>query len=462
MLLRITRTLGVGFSQSPTPRHEVRKSSLIIGTGALDAFRPKIEFISVSELRPHPRNARTHSTQQIDQIVESYREFGAITPVVVDAQNTIVAGHARWQAAQRLELATLPCLRVGHLSDAQLRAFMIADNKIALNASWDEVLLAEGLKELQLMGPDFDLRLTGFSTAEIDEMFEVDGSKETDDPAADRLPKKAPARVKPGDIWQLGRHRLICGDARDSATLEALMGDELAQMVFTDPPYNVPIAGHAGGKGSIRHENFVMASGEMTKGQFVEFLRACFENLIRFSADGSIHFVCMDWRHLAEILQAGALYTELKNLIVWVKDNGGMGSFYRSRHELIFAFKNGTAKHVNNFGLGETGRNRTNVWQYRGMSSRSKTRDEELELHPTVKPVAMIVDALKDASSPNGIVLDVFGGSGSTLIAAQKTGRRARLVEYDPKYCDCMIQRWERYAKDQAVQVACGSAGGVR
>ncbi|MGE3710788.1 MAG: site-specific DNA-methyltransferase [Hyphomicrobiaceae bacterium] len=428
----------------------------------MDAFSPKIELISTTELRPHPRNARTHSTRQIDQIVESYREFGVINPIVVDAKNTIVAGHARWLAAQRLNIEALPCVRADHLSETQLRAFMLADNKIASNAGWDEVLLTEELKELQLLEPDLDLQLTGFSIAEIDEMFEVDGSKEADDPAADRLPKKVPARVKPGDIWQLGPHRLICGDARDPTTLGALMGDELAQMVLTDPPFNVRIPGHAGGKGSIRHGNFAMASGEMTKDQFAGFLGQCFEILIRFSIDGSIHFICMDWRHMGEMLQAGACYTELKNLIVWVKDNGGMGSFYRSRHELIFAYKNGTARHINNFGLGETGRNRTNVWQYRGMSSRSKTRDEELELHPTVKPVAMIVDALKDASSPNGIVLDVFAGSGSTLIAAHKTGRRARLVEIDPTYCDRIIQRWELYSKDQAVRMDFGSAGGGR
>lgn len=440
----------------------MRKSLPSIGTNASDIFCPEIEHISITELRPHPRNARTHSTQQIDQIVESYREFGPINPVVIDAKNTIIAGHARWHAAQRLDLEALPCVRVEHLSETQLRAFMIADNKIALNAGWDEVLLTEELKELQLLEPDLDLRLTGFAPFEIDDLFEVDGSKEADDPVADRLPRRAPARVKPGDIWQLGRHRLICGDARDSATLGALMGDELAQMVFTDPPYNVPIAGHAGGKGSIRHGNFAMASGEMTKAQFVGFLGDCFENMIRYSIDGSIHFVCMDWRHLEEIQQAGTRYAELKNVIVWVKDNGGMGSFYRSRHELIFAFKNGAAKHVNNFGLGETGRNRTNVWQYRGMSSRSKTRDEELEFHPTVKPVGMIVDALKDVSSPNGIVLDVFGGSGSTLIAAQKTGRRARLVELDPKYCDCIVQRWELYSKDEAMRLPCESAGGAR
>lgn len=423
---------------------------------SLDTFSPKIEMISITELRPHPRNARTHSAQQIDQIVESYRAFGAINPVVIDAKSTIVAGHARWQAAQRLGLEALPCVRVAHLSEAQLRAFMIADNKIASNAGWDEELLTAELKELQLAAPDLDLRLTGFSSAEIDDLFVLDGSQEADDPAADRLPKRAPARAKPGDIWVLGPHRLVCGDARDPAILEALMGDEKAQMVFTDPPYNVRIAGHAGGKGSISHDNFVMASGEMTKAQFAEFLGECFENLIRFSIDGSIHFVCMDWRHLGEVLQAGARYTECKNLIVWVKDNGGMGSFYRSRHELIFAFKNGTAKHINNFGLGELGRNRTNVWQYRGMSSRSSARDEALEMHPTVKPVAMIVDALRDVSSPNGIVLDVFAGSGSTLIAAHKTGRRARLVEIAPTYCDRIIQRWELYSKDQAVRMDCG------
>ena len=180
---------------------------------------------------------------------------------------------------------------------------MIANNKIASNAGWDKVLLSDELKELQLLEPTLDLQLTGFSTAEIDEMFEADGSKEADDPAADRLAKKVPARVNQRDSWQLGRHRLICGDARDPAILEALMGDERAQMVFTDPPYNVPIVGHAGGNGSIRHENFVMASGEMTRDQFSGFLGNCFENMIRFSTDGSIHFVCMDWRHLGEMLQ---------------------------------------------------------------------------------------------------------------------------------------------------------------
>ena len=207
-------------------------------------------------------------------------------------------------------------------------------------------------------------------------------------------------------------------------------------MVFTDPPYNVPIAGHVGGSGAIQHREFVMASGEMSSEAFAAFLKTSSVTLPTFSTDGSIHFVCMDWRHIDEVLAAGrAAYTELKNLIVWVKDNGGMGTFYRSRHELIFAFKNGTAPHINTFELGQHGRYRTNAWQYKGVNTLKAGRLEELALHPTVKPVAMIADAIKDVSERNGIVLDAFGGSGSILIAAHKTGRRARLIELDPIYC---------------------------
>jgi DNA modification methylase len=238
------------------------------------------------------------------------------------------------------------------------------------------------------------------------------------------------------------------------------MDGERAQMVFTDPPYNVPIDGHVGGLGAVKHREFAMASGEMSKSEFIFFLHAAFTNLCRHSIDGSIHFICMDWRHMAEILTAGeAVYHELKNLIVWAKDNGGMGSFYRSRHELIFAFKNGTLPHHNSFELGQHGRYRTNVWQYRGVNSFSRGRADELALHPTVKPVQMIADAIKDVSSRNGIVLDLFGGSGSTLIAAQKTGRRAFLCELDPVYCDRIICRWEIYARDDAQQLVCGLQG---
>ena len=265
----------------------------------------------------------------------------------------------------------------------------------------------------------------------------------------------------PGSIWvrsgSSGGTDWICGDALDPRVVATLMGGEQARMVFTDPPYNVPIDGHAGGSGKTRHREFAMASGEMSRREFTEFLQRAFERLAEHSVDGSIHYVCMDWRHLPEILAAGeAVFDELKNLIVWVKDNGGMGTFYRSRHELIFAFKHGTAPHRNTFELGQHGRYRTNVWQYRGVNTRRAGRMEELALHPTVKPVQMIADAIRDVSGRGEIVLDVFGGSGSTLIAAEKTGRRARLCELDPVYCDRILARWEAYAKDDAERLGDG------
>ena len=256
-------------------------------------------------------------------------------------------------------------------------------------------------------------------------------------------------------------------DALDPEVVATLMGGEKAEMVFTDPPYNVAIEGNVSGLGKVCHREFAMASGEMSPTEFTRFLSAAFANLVAHSLEGSIHFICMDWRHMTEILKAGAgHYAELKNLIVWAKDNGGMGAFYRSRHELIFAFENGSAPHINSFELGQHGRYRTNVWEYRGVNTLKAGRMDELALHPTVKPVAMIADAIKDVSRRGGVVLDLFGGSGSTLIAAHKTGRRARLCELDPIYCDRILSRWETFARDDAELIACGlsprrSSGGT-
>lgn len=322
----------------------------------------------------------------------------------------------------------------------------------------DDDLLAEEINELlQQPDLDFDIGVIGFSVAEVDALIEGRAPEEQNDPDDDVLPETAALRVHPGDVWQLGPHRLICGDARDEGVLHLLMDGSLARMVFTDPPYNVPIDGHVGNSGRTQHPEFVMASGEMTVEAFTAFLNDAFRNLAAHSLDGSIHLICMDWRHQLEILSAAdGVYSELKNLIVWAKDNGGMGTFYRSRHELIFAFKRGTAPHVNTFELGQHGRYRTNVWEYRGVNTMKAGRMEELALHPTVKPVQLIADAIKDLSGRGEIILDSFGGSGSTLIAAEKTGRVARLGELDPIYCDRILARWEAYAKDEAVQVVCG------
>jgi DNA modification methylase len=420
-----------------------------------------IESIAVSTLKPWPRNARTHSKKQVRQIADSILQFGFTCPVLIDHDNMILAGHGRVEAAKLLGMHKVPCIRLSQLTQEQKRAYVLADNKLTLNAGWDEELLAKELKELLAIDLDFDLGITGFSIAEIDSLIDGLNFEEPGDPEEDQLPKDdGTPRCRLGDIWQLGPHRLVCGNALDSATIAALMDGELAQMVFTDPPYNVPIEGHVSGLGNVKHREFAMATGEMSKGEFISFLQTAFSNLCKHSVDGSIHFICMDWRHMVETLGAGeAVYDELKNLIVWVKDNGGMGSFYRSRHELIFAFKNGSAPHINSFELGQHGRYRTNVWQYRGVNTFKAGRADELTLHPTVKPVQMIADAIKDVSGRSGIVLDLFGGSGSTLIAAHKTGRRAYLCELDPIYCDRIIRRWETYAKDDAEQLVCGLPG---
>ena len=332
------------------------------------------------------------------------------------------------------------------MNEEQKRAYILADNKIALNSTWDEDLLSEELNALSEIDLGFDIEITGFSVAEIDLLIEDVQPEEDHDPKDDTLPQDVKKRVQAGDLWQLGNHRIICGDSLDTKTIDQLMDQQSARMVFTDPPYNVKIDGHVGGKGNIKHKEFAFASGEMSQSEFTDFLKRTFENLTRHAVDGSIHFICMDWRHIREVMDAATdIYSELKNLITWVKDNGGMGTFYRSRHELIFAYKYGKAEHINSFELGQHGRYRTNVWEYRGANL------EELKMHPTVKPVQMIADAMKDVSGRNDIVLDLFGGSGSTLIAAEKTGRHARLCEIDPGYCDIILARWEHFAKDDAV-----------
>lgn len=411
-----------------------------------------VEYLKPDTLKPWVNNARTHSSKQLKQIADTIRQFGFTNPVIIDDGNSILAGHGRVEAARTLGLETVPCLRQNQMTEAEKRAYVIADNKLALNAGWDDELLAAELGALYELELDFDVEITGFSIAETDSLIEGLSMEEPGNPDDDRIPEAPPSRCKPGDLWSLGSHRLICGNALDPQVVGRLMDGHKAGMVFTDPPYNVPIDGHVGNSGKIRHREFAMAAGEMSRDQFTAFLRTTFQQLHDHSLDGSIHFICMDWRHMQELLEAGhAVYDEFKNMIVWVKDNGGMGTFYRSRHELIFAFKKGTKPHINTFELGQHGRYRTNVWEYKGVNTLRAGRMDELSMHPTAKPVQMIADAIKDVSGRNDIVLDLFGGSGSTLIAADKTGRRGFLCELDPVYCDRIIARWEGYAHDEAV-----------
>lgn len=414
----------------------------------------------IAELRPYPRNARTHSKKQVRQIADSIERFGFTNPVLVSDDGEIIAGHGRVLAAKLLGMTEVPTLALSHLSDAERRAYVIADNKLALNAGWDSELLAIELQGL--IDLDFDIELTGFSLAEIDLVLDEarEASVETPSGPDDVVPDY-PGQVvsRMGDVWQLGRHRLLCGDAREPASYTALLGNEPVDLVFTDPPYNVPIDGHVCGSGSVKHREFAMAAGEMSEAAFTTFLEQSLGAMAGVCRDGAIAFVCMDWRHMGELLAAGRqVFAELKNLCVWNKTNGGMGSFYRSKHELVFVWKVGTAPHTNSFGLGDTGRYRTNVWDYAGISSMSASRGDELAMHPTVKPVALVADAIRDCSKRGDIVLDGFGGSGSTLIAAEKTGRAARLIEYDPGYCDVIVQRWQRLTGKRATLTGTGQA----
>lgn len=401
----------------------------------------------IQTLRPYAKNARTHSKKQIKQIARSIERFGFTNPVLVSDDGEIIAGHGRVEAAKSLNMKTVPTLALSHLSETERRAYVLADNKLALNAGWDKEILAIELQAL--VDLEFDTELTGFSLAEVDLVLDEASEADPDGCEApeDFVPHVAGEPVSQrGDLWVLGNHRLLCGDTQAAADVARLTAGEQADLVFTDPPYNVAIEGNVCGLGSVKHREFAFASGEMNRSQFVAFLNATLGNMADVMRDGAIAYVCMDWRHMGELLKAGeASFTELKNLVIWNKTNGGMGAFYRSKHELVFVFKQGTAAHTNSFGLGDTGRYRTNVWDYAGISSIGSSRSEELAMHPTVKPVALIADALRDCSRRGEIVLDGFGGSGSTLIAAQKTGRRARLVEYDPLYCDTIIRRWQSY-----------------
>ena len=401
-----------------------------------------ISYRAVADLKPYPRNARTHSRKQVKQIAAAIKEFGFTNPVLIDESDQIIAGHGRVAAAKLLGLAEVPTLQLSHLNPIQKRAYILADNRLAEKAGWDKEILAVELQGL--LDDGFEVILTGFEVPEVDVVLDTAAEAKSDRYEDDVIPEPGPAVTRRGDVWRLGNHRLLCGNALESVCYGTLLGGAKAALVITDPPYNVAINGHVGGKGQIQHRDFEMGCGEMTSPAFTTFLTDVFEHLAANSVDGSIHYAFMDWRHMQEMLEAGhTVYSELKNLCVWNKTNGGMGSFYRSKHELVFVWKSGTAPHLNNFELGQHGRNRTNVWDYAGVNSFRSERMDELQMHPTVKPVALIADAIRDCSKQGDIVLDPFCGSGTILIAAERTGRKARALEIDPGYVDVAIRRWE-------------------
>jgi DNA modification methylase len=412
----------------------------------------RLSLLAIDELKPNPRNPRRHTRAQVRALARSIEAFGFNAPILVDWDRNIVAGHGRYEAAKLLGLESVPVISLDHLTPTQARAYMLADNKLSDRSSWDETSLALHLKELSELALDFDFEAIGFEMPEVDFRIQSLDSTETADRADEFTAAEGPAVSALGDMWLLGKHRVHCADAADPAAYGALMEDEKAAAAFTDPPYNVRIGGNVCGSGSIQHREFAMAAGEMSPSEFTGFLTQALGLARANTHPGALIYVCMDWRHIGELSTAAqSIDCDTVTLCVWVKSNGGMGSLYRSRHELVFVFRNGKEPHLNNVQLGRFGRNRTNVWNYPGANGfPRKGRKRVLDLHPTVKPIAMVADAILDSTNLNDIVLDPFLGSGTTLLAAERTGRRCRAIELDPLYVDTTIQRWERLTGLQA------------
>jgi DNA modification methylase len=444
---------------SPTASPALSSGKSVKGGGVKNrSTQLSITYYPVGYLKVNPGNSRTHSKHQIRQIADSIKAFGFTNPVLLDKKGVVIAGHGRLEAAKLLGILQVPTIRLDNLSPDQIRAYVITDNRLAEKAGWDKSILAIELQHLLTVDGDFDVTITGFEIPEIDLLLSGTDKPDPDDSfeVSDILEPTS----QPGSLWQLGRHRVLCASAIEAGSYSKLMGTRRADVVFVDPPYNVVIDGHASGNGAVRHREFQMASGEMSEFEFASFLTASLKLLARYSASGSVHFVCMDWRHIGELVGAGRqVYESLLNVCIWAKNTGGMGSLYRSRHELVFVFRNGKGKHRNNVQLGRYGRNRTNVWEYPAINTLSKNGDEGnlLALHPTVKPVALVADALLDCSSRGDLVLDAFLGSGSTVMAAERIGRCCCGIELDPVYVDTAIRRWQRYTGEYAIDTVSGN-----
>lgn len=415
-----------------------------------------IENIAIGDIRPYVKNAKNHPEKQIQQIAASIREFGFNNPILIDELGEIIAGHGRLAAAQVIGLTVVPVVRLTHLSAAQKRAYRLADNKIAENGGWNADILKLELSELETVCDDFDISITGFDSIEIDVL--QNGNEKPADPKTNAVPFIAESDIvsQIGDIWQIGEHRIICGNSLEVETFEKLLGEKRADIILQDAPFNVKIQGHVCGNGTVKHKEFAMASGEMSIDEFTNFLRTNFALCAKYSRAGSLHYNFMDWRHVGEITAAGgAVFSNFINMCVWCKSSGGMGSLYRSQHELCFIFRNGKESHINNVELGRHGRYRTNVWNYAGVNSFGHNKNN-LKLHPTVKPVEMLKDAILDVTKRGNIVLDCFLGSGSTLIAAHQSKRICYGIELEPLYIDTAIRRFLDLFGIDAVHIQSG------
>lgn len=428
----------------------VPNSKVSIPRSNYAAIRPQIEHVVVGRIATPSRQLKKHSKAHIAKLAAGISRYGFLVPMLVDEHYGVISGHARLAAARLLELAQVPVIRVEHLTQEQLRLFRIFENRIPLESEFDEEALNLEFEELRLSSPELDLTDSGFQIAEIDELAGRARSRAMDDlDVVVEDEPKGPSVTLPGDIWLCGRHRLICGDCTDPEVMARLTQGASIHQLITDPPYNLPTRTFSS---TGRHANFSQGAGELDEGGFIDFLTRFLSAASAHLADGALVYAFMDGKHIGELLAAGRnAGLAYKALLVWVKSatGGGMGSFYRSGHELVAVFKHGTSPHRNNMQLGKFGRNRSNVLSYPGITGTAGGR-RALKLHPTVKNVAMIADLMLDASAPDENILDCFGGSGTTLIAAEKTDRIGFLCELSPGYVDVAVERYNALGGEQA------------
>jgi DNA modification methylase len=421
-----------------------------IGAG----LKARYGLCPIANISRNAANARTHSKKEIRKIARSMEVAGPLAPIVIDERFVCLAGEARLEARRESRHIDIPVVQVFGLSEAQKRAFLIADNRIGLDAGWNREKLAQQIPELTVLFEEAGLTLedSGFEIAEIDEIV-ADFGNDAGDPD-DEIPNSVlagPPALKTGDLMLLGNHRLLVGDARDATAIDRLLAGQQAAAAFLDPPYNVPVR-NTGGRGQFKHEDFAFASGEMSRPQFVRFLTGALEEAARVSRPGAIHFVCMDGQHIRDLIEAGeAVYETFVDLVTWVKTNAGQGGLYRKQSEFIGVFRVAGSPHRNNVQMGKFGRNRSNVWTYAGANTFRAGRMDDLAAHPTVKPLRLVADALKDVTAPGDVVLDTFLGSGTTILAAERVGRRALALEIDPKYADIAVRRWQTVTGRDAI-----------
>ena len=412
---------------------------------------PESRMAPIGTLKPYPGELRTHNRQQRRKAEKLLRKYGQVVPVIIDESNTIIDGHLVWAIMRELGYDEIAAVVVTGRTDPELRALRLALNRLPQDAGWDNDKLRKELQDL--LNLSFDLELTAFSAVEID--YHLDVSETASEP---EIPAPQSVAVSlAGDTWAMGNHRIVCGDARDAGLISVLLGGTRAAMAFVDPPYNVKIDGHVSGNGATKHREFAMASGEMSEAEFTVFLTVLLQVLVVGLVANAVIFVCMDWKHLAELLAAARKAgLQLLNICVWTKPTPGLGNFYRSQHELVVVLKAGDGEIRNNMALSGKRRNRSNVWPYRGMNSFGDGRDELVKLHPTVKPVALVADAVRDVSLRGEAVIDTFLGSGTTLMAAEETGRVCFGVEIDAVYVDVAVRRWQQTTRKDAVLLETG------